>query len=84
MSLLGGTSRRSLAILWLACDYKSHIRLREATFSHENMLVSIRKKYHQTWGALGSDEKLAQNKACKNTESYLLLSTGNIMEIIAS
>ena len=24
MSLLGGTSRRSLAILWLACDYNSN------------------------------------------------------------
>ena len=55
-----------------------HIRLREATFSHENMLVSLRKKYHQTWGALGSDKKLASNKVCRNTENYLLLSTGNI------
>ena len=51
-------------------------------FSHENMLVSIRKKYHQTWGAFGSDKNLALNKVCRNTENYLLLSTGNIMEII--
>ena len=26
---------------------------------HENMPVLIRKKYHKTWGALGSDKKLA-------------------------
>ena len=36
-----------------------HIGLREATFSHENMPVSIRKKYYKTWGALGSDKELA-------------------------
>ena len=65
MPLLGGTSRRSLAILWLACDYNSntssnmsHSSSRGYIF-HENMLVSIRKKYHQTWGALESDKKLA-------------------------
>ena len=61
-----------------------HIGLREATFSHENMLVSTRKKYHKTWGALGSDKKLAYNKVCRNTYNYLLHWTGNIMEIIAS
>ena len=31
-----------------------HIRLREATFSHENMAVSVRIKYHKTWGTLRS------------------------------
>ena len=53
----------------------------QSTHQHIYMPVSIRKKYHKTWGALGSDKKLAQNKVCRNTYNYLLLSTGNIMEI---
>ena len=48
-----------LVITTVTLPVTCHIGLREATFSHENMPVSIRKKYHKTWGALGSDKKLA-------------------------
>ena len=29
-------------------------------------IYALRKKYHKTWGALGSDKKLAQNKVVKH------------------
>ena len=48
-----------ISITTVTLPVTCHIGLREATFSHENMAVSIRKKYHKTRGALGSDKKLA-------------------------
>ena len=65
MLLFGGTVAAAplfcdqLVITTVTLPVTCHIGLREATFSHENMPVSIRKKYHKTWGALGSDKKLA-------------------------
>ena len=48
---------RCFVITTVTLPVTCHTRRREATFCHEDMLVSIRKKYHQTWRAIKNQRR---------------------------